>query len=295
MSERLKPSAFTRAEVTRLIEPYLAVSGGRDRRLFEIFIFEGFQFVTLDIVEPEFYDDALLAKLCLATFIVLCDDLADNPKCRDTKLLAALYELNVDKPKVAPPMFTDEGQHERYRLGSQLVQKLLASTRRLPRGELLLPVLAFDVQQFYQANRYAELLSSVPGMASLDEVRSLGPHNMGMVAAGTIDLMAARWPDLSQLGPCREVFLLGQRAGRICNVLATYEREIAEGDVTNEIVIGARGVSASEYRRRLMDEFERLLQEIVTNERKVTAFDVQEYARGLHRLYELHISMRGII
>lgn len=132
---------------------------------------------------------------------------------------------------------------------------------RLPRGLELRSALAFDIHQFYQSNRYAALISSEPRLASLNEFRILGPHNMGLVAAWTIDLMASGRVDRLQYGRCREVFLLGQRAGRILNVLVTYERELAEGDQTNDPIVGAARLTLEEHRGILMAEFEQLVAE----------------------------------
>lgn len=290
-------SSSTRCEIERLVARYLVASSLRDRRLFEVFLVEGFYHCTLDSVEPQHFETALLAKLHVGMIITLCDDLADNPSYSDPKLLAALYRLNVDDcdGEDHGANFPPGPRRESYALARFLMHGLVTLVGRLPRGSELLSALAFDIHQFYQGNRYAALISSEPRLASLNELRMMGPSNMGMVAAWTIDLMASGGVDRSQYGRCREVFMLGQRAGRILNVLMTYDRELAEGDRTNDLIVGAPGLTLLEHRVVLIDEFARLVAEIEANECSVSAFSVAALARSLRHLHEMYSELQGII
>jgi len=294
MDENITLSTSARREIGRLVDRYLATSSLRDRRLFEVLMLDGYYHTTLDSVDPQHFESALLAKLQLGMIITLCDDLADHPRHRDPQLLAALYRLNINSTAPHPDL-ANERQRRTYELACSLMHELTLLVRDFPHGNELASLLAFDIHQFYQANRYAEIISDSPHLASLDELRVLGPHNMGMVPAYTIDLMASRGVDMSQLGRCREVFLLGQRVGRISNVLATYERELAEGDRTNELIVGATQRTLDEHRRGLFDEAERLIAEIEANKRAVTAFRVTSYVQSLRRLHTLYFAMRGIV
>jgi len=287
-------SEHTRREAERLVDLYFAVSPIRDRRLFTEFLLEGNAHATLSSVEPRHFDPALLAKLRLHMTIVLYDDLADHPRHADPELLTALYLLNID---VEPPrvVFADDHRRRTYDLAISLLHGIRSLVRAFPLGQELAPLLAFDIHQFYQANRYAALISRTRHFASLEELRALGVHNMGLIASWTIDLMASRSLDRSQIGRCREIFALGQRVCRISNTLATYERELAEGDWTNELIVGSPYIALDDHRRLLSEEAERLLAEIATNERGVTAFDVVSYVDSLRRVQALHRHMHGII
>lgn len=176
MTTEHRLSPLGRAKVGQLIDEYYAVSAVRDRRLFEDFLCNGFEMISLSSVESRFYDVGISAKMYMGMLIVLCDDLADNPRYRDPELLRSLYHLNVDCGLSAVPEAI--GGDERSKilsLAHTMFGRLRNLVGELPNGESLLPVLAFDIEQFYQANRYAELISGFPEVANLDEARVLGP------------------------------------------------------------------------------------------------------------------------
>jgi hypothetical protein len=95
-----------------------------------------------------------------------------------------------------------------------------------------------------------------------------------------------------ELGTARAIFHLGQRFGRICNVLVTEEREQAEGDVTGELAIGRRHGLA--LRESLEREAETILSSLKEHER-LTAFSVPRYVDSLIGLRRLHESLRGTL
>jgi hypothetical protein len=164
-----------------------------------------------------------------------------------------------------------------------------------PHYQTLLPALRFDIEQFYSCNRHSELMALIPSIRNLTESRVLGPHNMGIVAAGTIDLMASPAMDLAELGICREAFHLGQRLGRTSNLIYTLQRELREGDSTNEILISmqTRKSDETKYQSQLMREFAQHLEEIRAQE--IGSFSSAVYADGFTKLHDLHASLLGEI
>lgn len=282
-----------RQHVASLADEYLAVSTSRDRRLFEVFLLDGYVTTTLSSVDPEHFEAALLAKIRLGMLITLCDDLADHPRYRNPELLNRIYEMRMTGPTAS--MLVRPVDRGAYEFASRLFRGIGALVGGLPHGVELERFLDYDICYFYQANRFSELLSTQAAFVSLDEAREVQHHNMGMIAAGTIDLMASSPFSFVDLGRCREVFRLGQRVARIANVLATYEREMAEGDRTNELTIAAARGAVDDYGCSLVREQEQKLADIAANERGVTTFDVHIYAQALRRLHEMHMSMKGII
>ncbi len=249
--------------------------------------------MTLTSVSPKLSEIALLAKLYLTAIIVLLDDLADHPQHKNASLLRRLYKINLFSKQSPPHSSVEEDRI--YAMVCELFLKLRCAIGELPHASTLAPFLEFDIDQFYQANRYSELISTYPEAASLIEVQVLGPNNMGITAIGVIDLMASPLFHPGDLGVCRDVFTLGQRAGRISNSLATFTRELAEGDVTNEIIVGARRTSECVYRCQILREFERLIDEILERGQAQRTFDSQQYRVGIQELHELHMAMVGTI
>ncbi len=284
-------------ELEVLISAYRRGSSIRSDALFREFLPAGYRLTTLDSVRADRFSAVVLAKVHLGMLITLYDDFADHPRHLNPRLLSRLYGLNLGCDQPMPGCLTaaEKRTFELARYLFDQLDRLLARVSFPPHYTQLLPVLRFDLEQFYTANRHAELMTRVPGIRNLTEARQLGPHNMGMVAAGTIDLMATDNFDCAELGRCREVFLLGQRLGRISNLVLTFDRERAEGDATNEIEIASQagGGSLASCRRALLQEFSEKLVQV--RAAKIGSFGVDSYAGGLLALHGLHRSFQGVI
>lgn len=277
-----------------LISSYTRVSSARPEVLFREFLPRGYRYTTLDSVPTSALEAAIFAKIHLGMMITLYDDLADHPGYRNPLLLEQLYRLNVDQD-VEPEVGLSDSELATFGLARHLFEQLTSILETFPSYRVLLPVLRFDIEQFYACNRYSEMISKVPAVRTLQESQSLGPHNMGIVAAGTIDLMTQERLKLPELARAREVFQMGQRLGRIGNLLFTFDREVAEGDVTNEISIAlASGFgSAEEYRQVLLSELGTLRLRI--RAQKLAIFDTSRYADGLVKLHQLHDGLKDQI
>jgi hypothetical protein len=280
------------ADLEALIEAYLSVSRQRPEILFRQFLPLGYAATTLSSVPAGLRGTAIFAKMHLGMLITLLDDFADHPRLRNPVLLGELYRLNLgsDAANAASLSREERGVLELARL---LLRGLESCVRGLPFGLRLLPALRFDLERFYSANRFSELLHELPGVASLREAGELGPHNMGMVAAGTIDLMASPALELEEIGACREILLLGQRLGRISNLIFTKAREEAEGDPTNEILMSERTHGGAAHREKLEREFLEGLRRL--REAPLVTFDSYVYAEGIAALHRLHAGLEGKI
>ncbi|MFS4461209.1 hypothetical protein [Bdellovibrio sp. HCB2-146] len=272
-----------------LIATYRASSAIRPEVLFRHFLPTGYRATTLSSVAEDFQDLAILAKVHLGMIVTLYDDLADHPEHRNSELLKELYTLNVEEDRLAA-VHLNEKEKVVFELGRYLFLELTALLREFPHYRVLVAALRFDIEQFYSCNKYSELMSSFPAICNLEESRTLGSHNMGIVAAGTIDLMASSGLHLEELGKAREVLHLGQRLGRISNLVFTFNRELSEGDSTNEILISKDPES---YRKKLLEEFSAKATEIRSH--SLHTFSTQSYAEGLEELHRLHAALEGRI
>lgn len=280
--------------VDSLIATYLGSNTLRPEILFRHFLPTGYQQTTLDSVPPGLFHAVIYAKLHLGMIITLYDDFADHPKYRNPVLLQYMYQLNVGVDRPAPGSLS-EFDLKNYELARFLFLSLTQVLKTFPHAEILMPVLRFDIEQFYSSNRHSELMTSLPSIRNLTESLIMGPHNMGIMAAGTIDLMASPEMDLMELGACREIFHLGQRMGRTSNIIFTLLRETAEGDGTNEILISAQTKNTDEatYKLQLLREFSSHVEEI--SSRYVQSFNSVRYAQGFENLHRLQGSLVGQI
>jgi len=280
--------------IESLIKSYLSVNSLRSEVLFRQFLPTGYKQTTLDSVSFDHFQSVIYAKVHIGMIITLYDDLADHPKYRDSQTLGQLYQLNVANDKVTPKIMAGKVRRD-FELARYLFSSLTKVLETFPNYKTLLPALQFDVEQFYASNRHSDLMTQLPEVRNLTESRTLGAHNMGIVAAGTIDLMASPKMNLEELGRCREIFLLGQRLGRISNVIFTLSREIAEGDATNEILISqyAHKTDNAHYQAELGREFAQNLEEI--RGKSLVSFNLATYADGFVGLHDLYSSLAGKI
>lgn len=274
--------------IASLVDKYLTASKLRPEVLFRDFLPAGYRHTTLSSVADDLFHTTVLAKVHLGMIITLYDDFADHPQHCNPELLVGLYRLNIDSDAVAPTHLSP-AEKENFELARYLFSELSRILSRFPNHAGLRGALRFDIEQFYSANRFSELMTTLPQIRNLTEARTFGPHNMGIVAAGIIDLMASPNLALEELGACREVFHLGQRAGRISNLIYTYQRELCEGDSTNEISIA----TDTNYPSTLLDEFSDLVERI--GQARIKTFDTRRYARGFVFLHSLHASLAGKI
>ncbi len=280
--------------IDELVNFYLNYSNIRNERLFREFLPKGYRDTTISSVSKEVFNEVILSKLYLGMIITLYDDFADNPKYKNPTLLKEMYLL-LEGIETTSTNRTNNI----YILAKYLLEGLFETVGKLPNGKTLKSLLEFDLRQVFLANRYSELLNDIPGVANINESKHHGPYNMGMVAAGTIDLMGSSRLSKYKIGKSREIFLSAQRYGRICNVLTTFEREMEEGDLTNEIYIylnngDSTRPSLKNYKKKLIVEMDTNIQHILSYFKEVD-FNVSAYASGLKELFTLHRSLKGII
>lgn len=281
-------------KLEKLFAVYQEVSNIRPAILFHTFLPTGYRQTTLNSVQSDFFESVIYSKVILGMIITLYDDLADHPLHQNPLLLSKLYNLNIGIDYQDEINLTPRDKNI-FELARFLFSELTKTLKIFTHFETFKFILQFDIEQIYACNRYSSLIGISPELQNLTESRILGPHNMGIIAAGMIDLMAVKnfFPD--ELGLCRTVFHLAQRLGRISNLIYTLEREIKEGDMTNEILIAAKekSISKEKYMEHLCKEFLRKINKI--RRQKVQNFNSHLYADGFVKLDGLHASLMGRI
>jgi len=278
----------------------------RSERLFLEFLPTGYHKTTLSSVNKEYLSKTVYAKVHLGMLITLYDDFADNPNYSNPELLEVLYKIPFEKQNRDCGVFY---KHEESAiiLAGYLVSSLYDILKSLPNYDTFIKIFKFDLMQFFQANRYSQLLTEYPYLMNGYENKHIIHHNMGMIAAGMIDLMASGLVDIKEMGAIRGVLNYGQRIGRICNVLNTVDREIEEGDVTNELInmasykdykkneFSLRNIDLTIPKALLSNERDKLYSELEKTIPTISTFDVSKYIDGLHHLQTLHEKLKGVI
>lgn len=267
------------------------ISPCRNSRLFSEFLPKGYKLTTLDSVTKK--DEVVHLKIILGTLITLFDDFADVPDRFNPRLLEILYQIPFAPAKIHKAFLSCEEQ-ESTNLCEELFQKLFNGMENLPNYRALIKIFQFDLKQFFLANQYSELVTSSPDLSNPSENRLYLHHNMGIVMAGMIDLMSLDRFHFNELGMSRSLFLFGQRAGRISNVLTTFEREMKDGDFTNEI-LSDRYLNDPQL---AVDHLESELSQTYKAMEKfenIQSFSTKKYREGIENLHHLHLKLKGVI
>lgn len=265
----------------------------RKPELFREFLVDGYTAITLSSVPESKVPEILQAKLFLGTLITLYDDFADRPTQKNPELLDKLYKLNFVKSDSVGAL----NLHDRHVLSfaRSLFSEIENILNRQPHYHQLSEVLNFDLKQFYSANQYSSLLMANPFLNNPLENRLYAHHNMGMVMAAMMDLMATEKIEFSEFGAIREVLLVGQRMGRIFNVLTTRTREAIDGDITGELSTYSSEQELQAATKVLNQEIRDLHDRILALDNRITTFSVATYLQGLMKVQSLHKKMEGII
>ncbi|MBY0472333.1 hypothetical protein K2X30_14300 [bacterium] len=269
------------------------IAPNRNPALFGEFLIRGYSAVTLNSVPDPIFHEILHAKLCLGTLITLYDDFADRPDKKNPQLLESLYQLNFGGRTTT--RYLNPQHHQVITFAESLFEEMENTLNRLPNYLPFKEILNFDLSQFYSANQYSSLLTSHPYLHNSAENCAYAHHNMGMVLAAMMDLTATETIEYSEFGTMREVFLLGQRMGRIFNVLATHKREVTEGDITGELPPLANAEDLQIAKKKLNQEILDLYAKIKSFSDRITTFSVESYLEGLLQVEKLHKKMEGTL
>ncbi len=264
----------------------------RGQALFDEFLVNGYTAITLSSVSRQNFSEVLRAKVCLGTMITLYDDFADRPTRHNPRLLDDLYRLKFG---TGPQCNRESGGVPALEFANSLFAEMEAILAKFPNYHRLVEILNFDLAQFYLANQFSSLVTTHPSMNNALENRLYTHHNMGMIMAGMMDLIATDEIEFSEFGTLREVFLIGQRMGRIFNVLATRQRENQDGDITGELATCKNDHEIAAAERNLRLEIRDLADKIRAFENRIKTFSVSKYLTGLIQVQQLHEKMEGII
>lgn len=271
----------------KVLSPY------RRPALFSQFLVKGYTAVTLSSVPEAKFSELLRAKVCLGTLITLYDDLADRPTQQNSQLLEVLYGLDFQRCDFAGHLNADDRHIVSF--AKSLFIEMNEILMRQPHYQHLNEVLNFDLKQFYSANQFSSLLTANPFINNSLENRLYAHHNMGMVMAAMMDLISIRDLNFAEFGAIREVLLMGQRMGRIFNVLSTRKREFIDGDITGELSICRCEIEIAVAERKLRNEIQELHDRIYEFNTHITTFSIMAYLKGLTEVQVLHEKMEGII
>ncbi len=283
----------------------------RRAELFLEFFPRAFRCTTLSSVNTDSYESLMLAKAMVASFIVICDDLVDDPRSRDSELFEALCSLPFEVEGAS----SDEGGRCAATDTVRIMWKEIHVTlSAFPLYGALVDTFKFDLRQALNAIRYTGLVVKSPLLANEMECDRYSPHSMCMMVFDTMDLMATDDVLFEELGVIRALSCMRERMGRLSNALATLDREVLEGGLTSEICIAGleRGLIdldqlKHDERSAIVSRLEPIVGEFNDKWRELGAsisakgeglrtFDVDLFLEGAGCLHELYLgSMKNYV
>jgi len=254
--------------------------------------------------------EARAAKFLAAVAVVIVDDIADLGQSH-LELEEALALLGH------APAADATGALDAV-LGDELAwvwSALRERTRRLPLQEALAPLLAFDWQMVFTANRYARLARDVPAISNPTENIEFAPHGIALLVFGTLDLMASPQLKLSDLRATRELVHAGQTLCELANMIATWRREIPDRDFGSRIfTVGlSRGtftndelqtlptdtivtrIEAAHLEEELLDEWRSHRSRAETAAARIDGYDPSPLIAGYDTVFGMTLAARGSI
>ncbi|SDJ54287.1 terpene synthase family protein [Natronorubrum texcoconense] len=206
----------------------------RDRSLWRWFYRATAEF-GLSCVDADCVRRTRSAKTLATMFITVVDDVAERYGDRET--LAELLKVPFEHQDADPTRAGVAGEYVRFQ------RELWAQLRTLyddgPRAEEFAELFRFDLRQAFQSVDYSALVAQHPGLASERELWTYDAHNMMVLCFADIDLAYSSSFDAAELAAVREVVTRAQRMARVGNWIATWERELAEGDYSSGVVVRA--------------------------------------------------------
>ncbi len=272
---------------------------------------EALRLTSLPCVDASVSEFNCTTKVLGVMLDVLLDDVADRsgPAEYLEKLLAIPYAES-------PPDFSEHSEQEQAyaAMTCRVWDEIMRRAATYPRCQEFAALLRFDYLQVLNAMRYSHLLNGSPELVNMVEHNLYLPHNMHMIAAGTLDLMCSSRFDRRELGRLREALWHAQAMGRIGNWVTTWERELRDRDFTSGVFAYAahigllrgcdlreaetevlRGKIASHgCERFFMQSWDHHRQRLISLAGSIESVDILQLVAGLEHLVQIHLGSRGL-
>lgn len=300
--------------VREVVEVYERVEPSRDRFLWRWNHVLAPSF-TLPSVAAGHEERVVDHKVLTFVFTTLLDDLVEVE--RDHATFEQAAKVPFDHARADPDA---TGVRDEYLAVTRTVWDALeCELRESPRYDRYSRWLAYDVEQLVNSMRYAGVVNDDPHGSNATESERFDAYNMAMFPCADLDLMHSSGVDHAEWGAVREVVDRCQRMARIGNWLSTWQRELAEGDVSAGVVASAivngvvtprdleRAARSAAARDRVVAAIQtagieadlerdwlRYRTEAEALAGRVDSIDLAEYVSGMNTVLEYQLAAEGL-
>ncbi|QLG63614.1 terpene synthase family protein [Halorarum salinum] len=218
------------ADVERLVERYLETVPERGRYVWG-WLDDALPTFRLSSVPPSLTEPADEARLLLLVYVTALNDLADRRE-DDAAFEAAAAVPRRDREPSA-------GSDPAVRVAADAWTALLDHLEGAPRADARLDTLVRDVRWACAGLRHGAHAAANPAAVTYEECLHAQAPTMCMDPLATVDLTYSPTFDPTEEPAVREAVALAESVARVGNWLTTWERELAEGDLANGVVVKA--------------------------------------------------------
>jgi len=208
------------------IELYKSVGVRRGDFLFH-WLYNIYDKTYLASIDDTYKEALTLDKTKLTMFDVLVDDLADNAKIRNKRLLDKAANIPWDGSK--------NYNHPYLNVTKRIWLDCISSIKRYPRYEEFKDIFFFDLEQVMNSMKYSYLVNTADFSNMIEDETYLN-HGVMVILHCDMDLMCSPDFDYEELKKLRPILQCVQDVAHVGNMLNTYPKEILEMDLSSPII-----------------------------------------------------------
>jgi hypothetical protein len=208
------------------IELYKKV-GPRNADFLFKWLYKVYEKTYLPSIDNNYIEQLALIKTKLCIFDVLIDDLADNAKLRNKRLLDQAIRIPNNGAKPYKNLYLE--------VTRLIWQDCLNSIKNLPRYEEFEDIFFFDIEQVLNSMKYSYLIN-IYDFSNYKEDEMYLNHGVMVMLHCDLDLMCSPDFNYEELGKLRPILHSVQDVAHLGNMMNTYPKEISEADFSSPII-----------------------------------------------------------
>lgn len=275
-------------------------------------IFRGIKIFTSRKIPEKLRKNLLETKFLFFVLDTFIDDICDNPRFRNQKLLEESLRILEEKEnyKITELSFKNR---KKINFIKRIWQEIKKRVKLFPFYQNYQELLKFDILQITNMFRYSYLLNSYPFLLNQTENFLYFPSVMQARLHFTLELMCLTNFNLEELGKIRMIGWKVERMARIGNAITTWKREITDKDFTSDIFALAlkknifniselttfskekiiRIIRQAKIEKELLKKWEEIFSQVLEISSTIKTFPVDHLPSVLKKILIFHLTSRG--
>ena len=290
-----------------VFDRYEQTVGDRDRLLWK-WLYHIIPTFQLSSVSERYAESARNANFGMSVYMTILDDITEQ-HC-DRPLFEEGRKIAFSNTRARTS--TDDMDSDVLSLLDRVWEQTESFLTEGPRADEFREILEFDLRHSLNTMEYTRLVSADPRIASPQSIDRHDVYNMLLFIYTDIDLAFSPGFDRDELAAFRDLVWDAQRLARISNWVATWEREVHEGDYTSKVVLraiergivtvetlekatleGIERIRASDIESELLAEWDRRYDTLRSGESTVSTVDTAAFIEGMRYIRTVDQALEG--